>query len=416
MKGLFELAASIAKEHDLSIDELLDVIKDAMKAAAQRKFGEDIPVEVVVDKEKGLFQLYVEKKVVSHPQSAGEISLSEAKNYKENARRGSKLKVLIDPKEMGRIAAATAENAVLKMFKEAERRSTFEEYEKKEGKIITGTVWSVDVHGNIIVDFKNTMGVLPQREQSPADKFIVGDIIRVYLLSVRREARGVKLILSRTHPGFVRELFVKEVPEVRDGGVEIKAVARGPGQRTKVAVYAKDSRIDPVGTCVGSRGVRITAVVKELGDEKIDVIKWSHNASVLIANSISPARALAVEIDEENRKALVVVTDEDFPIAIGKKGINARLAAKLTGYNIDIVKSSEYNWKEEGEEEEEEIVKEFCQLKGIGEKVAETLYNAGYESVDDLKRAGKKALLNIKGLGKKRGNLIWEHITRGEET
>lgn len=198
--------------------------------------------------------------------------------------------------------------------------------------------------------------------------------------------------------------------------MEIKAVARGPGQRTKVAVYAKDSRIDPVGTCVGSRGVRITAVVKELGDEKIDVIKWSHNASVLIANSISPARALAVEIDEENRKALVVVTDEDFPIAIGKKGINARLAAKLTGYNIDIVKSSEYNWKEEGEEEEEEIVKEFCQLKGIGEKVAETLYNAGYESVDDLKRAGKKALLNIKGLGKKRGNLIWEHITRGEET
>jgi N utilization substance protein A len=413
MRELFELVASIAKEHDLCIDELLDVIKDAIKAAAQRKFGENVPIELVVDREKGLFQLYVEKKVVSHPQSAGEISLSEAKNYKENARRGSKLKVLIDPKEMGRIAAATAENAVLKMFKEAERRSTFEEYEKKEGKIITGTVWSVDVYGNIIVDFKNTMGVLPQREQLPVDKFIVGDTIRVYLLSVRREAKGVKLALSRTHPGFVRELFVKEVPEIRDGVVEIKAVARGLGQRTKVAVYAKDSRIDPVGTCVGAKGVRITAVVKELGDEKIDVIKWSHNASVLIANSISPAKALAVEIDEENRKAIVVVSDEDFPIAIGKKGINARLAAKLTGYNIDIVKSSEYNWKEEGEEE---IIRKFCQLKGIGEKVAETLYNAGYESVDDLKRAGKKALLNIKGLGKKRGNLIWEHITHGEET
>ncbi|MCD6133293.1 MAG: transcription termination factor NusA [Deltaproteobacteria bacterium] len=415
MRELFELAASIAKEHDLSVDELLDVIKDAMKTAAQRKFGKDVPVEVVVDKERELFQVYVEKKVVSHPQNAGEISLSEAKKYKENVRRGSRVKVPIDPKEMGRIAVSTAENAVLKMFKEAEKRSTFEEYEKKEGKIITGTVWSVDVDGNIIVDFKNTMGVLPRREQSPADKFIVGDTIKVYLLSVRREARGVKLILSRTHPDFVKELFVREVPEVREGEVEIKAVAREPGQRTKVAVYTKDSRIDPVGTCVGSKGVRITAVVKELGDEKIDVIKWSHNASVLIANSISPARALAVEVDEENRKARVVVSDEDFPIAIGKKGINARLAAKLTGYNIDIVKSSEYDWKEEGKKEEE-ILKEFCKFKGVGEKVARGLYEAGYESVDDLRRAGKKALLNIKGLSKKRADLIWEHITRGEES
>jgi N utilization substance protein A len=209
-------------------------------------------------------------------------------------------------------------------------------------------------------------------------------------------------------------LFVREVPEVRDGVVDIKAVARGPGQRTKVAVYTKDSHIDPVGTCVGSKGVRIAAVVKELGDEKIDVIKWSHNTSVLVGNSISPAKALAVEIDEENKKAVLVVSDEDFPIAIGKKGINAKLAARLTGYNIDIIKSSECDWKKE--DEEQEIVKEFCQLKGIGKKVAEALYSAGYESIDDLKRAGRKALFNIKGLGKKRCNLIWKYITQDEET
>lgn len=414
MKELFELVTSVAKEHELSVDELLDVIKDAVKSAVERKFGDDVPIEVVIDKEKKLFQVFVEKKVVAHPKGVGEISLAEAKDYKKIARRGSKIKVPVDPKELGRIAATTAENVILKMFREVERRSTFEEYEKKRGKIITGTVWSVDVHGNIIVDFKNTMGVLPYREQSPADKFTVGDIIKVYLLDVRKEARGVKLVLSRTHPGFVKELFVREVPEVRDGVVDIKAVARGPGQRTKVAVYTKDSHIDPVGTCVGSRGVRITAVVKELGDEKIDVIKWSHNTSVLVGNSISPANALAVEIDEENKKAVLVVSDEDFPIAIGKKGINAKLAARLTGYNIDIIKSSEYDWKEEGEEQE--IVKEFCQLKGIGKKVAEALYSAGYESIDDLKRAGRKALFNIKGLGKRRCDLIWKYITQDEET
>ncbi len=341
MSEIFEIANVIAKEHNIPIDKVFDALAESIKLAIERKYGEDREVRTVVDKESQVFDVIMKKKVVRHAEGEDEISLDDARKIKKSVRVGDYVEDKLDPKSLGRIAVSTTKTTISRLLSEVERHSSFEEYREYLGKIISGEIWSVGLYGDVIVDFKNAIGVLPRKEQEPNGRYVVGEILKAYVLDVIEEPRGVKLILSRTHPGFVKELFKKEVPEVKNGSVEIKAVAREPSKRTKVAVYSNDIKIDPIGTCVGSKGVRIASIVKELGDEKVDVIKWSSDPSIYIRNAISPAKALSVEIDEENRRARVYVDDDDLSVAIGKGGVNVKLVAKLTEYNIDVIKLSE---------------------------------------------------------------------------
>ncbi len=346
MSEIFDIAKKISEEHEIEIEKVVDYLAEALKIAITKKYGDDVDVRIEKDIETETFDVFIKKKVVERPMLDSQISLEEARKIKKDAKIGDLIEEKVDAKSLGRIAVSTIKNVITKLLRDIEKHKAYEEYKQYIGKIIVGEVWSIGANNNVIVDFKNAIGILPKREQGINDKYVVGENIRAYVLDVIEDHKSVKLILSRTHPDFVKELFKKEVPEVREGLVEIKAVAREPSRRTKVAVYSKDSRIDPIGTCVGSKGVRIAAIVRELGDEKIDVIKWSADPSIYIRNAMSPAKVLSVEIDEDLKKAKVYVDDAEYSMAIGKGGVNAKLAAKLTGYNIDIVKISDK--KEEG--------------------------------------------------------------------
>ncbi len=350
MNEIFDIAKQVSKDHNIPLEDVVNALGEAIKTAIVRKYGEDVETRIDVDMENEEFNVYVKRKVVENPRYESEINLEDARKIKKNASIGDYVEEKIDAKSLGRIAVTSIKNVISRLFREIEKHSAYEEYKNYIGKIIVGEVWSIGAYNDVVVDFKNAIGILPRKEQGINDRYIVGENVRAYVLDVLEEPKGVKLILSRTHPGFVKELFKKEVPEVKDGSVEIKAVAREPSKRTKVAVYSKDSRIDPIGTCVGSKGVRIAAIVKELGDEKIDVIKWSANPSIYIRNAMSPAKVISVDIDEDLKRARVYVDDEEYSMAIGKGGVNAKLVAKLTGYNIDIVKISE---KEENQENAE---------------------------------------------------------------
>ncbi|WP_035586975.1 transcription termination factor NusA [Hippea jasoniae] len=341
MSEILDIAKNISEEYDIDLQKVVDYLADALKIAITKKYGDEAEVRIETDIESNVFDVYVKKKVVERPMLDSQISLADAKKIKRGVKVGDYVEELVDAKSLGRIAVTTIKNVISKLLRDIEKHKAYEEYKDYIGKIIVGEVWSIGANNNVIVDFKNAVGILPRREQGINDKYVVGENIRAYVLDVIEEPKNVKLILSRTHPGFVKELFAKEVPEVREGSVEIKAVAREPSRRTKVAVYSKDSRIDPIGTCVGSKGVRIAAIVRELGDEKIDVIKWSADPSIYIRNAMSPAKVISVDIDEELKKARVYVDDEEYSMAIGKGGVNAKLAAKLTGYNIDILRISE---------------------------------------------------------------------------
>ncbi len=341
MNNIFDIAKQVSKEHDIPLEKFIEALSDAIRVAIIRKYGEDTQIRIDTDIDNEVFGVFIKKKVVKDAQRGNEINLEDAKKLDKKAKLGDYVEEKIDAKSLGRIAVTSIKNVISKLFRDVEKHSAYEEYKNYIGKLIVGEVWSIGTYNDVVVDFKNAIGILPKKEQGINDKYIVGENVRAYVLDVLEEPKGVKLILSRTHPGFVKELFKKEVPEVKDGSVEIKAVAREPSRRTKVAVYSKDSRIDPIGTCVGSKGVRISVIVKELGDEKIDVIKWSANPSIYIRNAMSPAKVLSIDIDEELKRAKVFVDDEEYSMAIGKAGVNAKLVAKLTGYNIDIVRISD---------------------------------------------------------------------------
>ncbi|MGB9755627.1 MAG: transcription termination factor NusA [Desulfurella sp.] len=411
MKEIFEIANLIAKEHNINSQAVIESLAEAIKISISKKYGDDSVVKTSLDSSNRVFNIFIEKKVVEKAKNNNEISLEEAKKIDPNANIGDYIDVEFDPEELGRIAVSTAKNVMSKMFKDLEKRVTYEDYSKKIGKIVSGEIWSIGVYNDCIVDFKNAIGILPKKEQSPGDKYIVGETIKAYAMDVLEEPKGVKLILSRTHPGFVKELFMKEVPEVRDGSVEIKAIAREPSKRTKVAVYSKDSKIDPIGTCVGAKGTRISAVVKELGDEKVDVIRWSANLSIYIKNALAPSKVSYIELFEDEKRAKVYVPDEEFSAAIGKMGVNAKLVAKLTGVNIDIIKESEMDktgHEEKSQKTKEDVIEELMFIESITFNLANKLYENGIKSIEQLKTITLDELESIKGVGEKRAKKIYE--------
>ena len=333
---------ALTAERDLPMDIVIDAVQEALAATYKRQYGVTPEVRVKLDTETGEFHVFAERTVVIDVQDERtQISLKDVQAYPGQPGLNEVVEVEVTPPNFGRIAAQTAKQTILQRIQEAERDLIYEEYANREGEILNGVIERVESRG-IIVTLGKAEGVLPPQEQVPRERYRINQRLKVYLVRVERGVRLPQLIVSRSHRGLVRRLFEVEVPEIFNGTVELKAIAREPGSRTKVAVVARQQGIDPVGACVGLRGVRIQNIVNELSGEKIDVVQWNERPDLFVANALSPAQVISVEIFESERRAVVTVPDAQLSLAIGKEGQNARLAAKLTGWRVDIKKQSDF--------------------------------------------------------------------------
>ena len=336
-KEFFEALEELSIEKGINKNYILDAIETALLTAYKRNFNSQENVKIVIDEEKASIKVYSLREVVEEVfDPAIEIELSDARKIDKKANLGDIVEVEITPANFGRISAQTAKQVIVQKLREAEREIVFSEYSDRQGEIVSGIVQKVDKN-IVIVDLGRIEGIMTLNEQIPGEVYSVNDKIKAYVVEVQKNSKGIpQMIISRTHPGFVRRLFELEIPEIYEGLIEIKNIVREPGSRTKIAVYSKDMNIDPVGSCVGPRGIRIQNILNELKNEKIDVVEWSEDPVQYIASALSPATVLAVDIDEENMSSKVVVPDNQLSLAIGKDGQNARLSAKLTGWKIDI--------------------------------------------------------------------------------
>ncbi|ACL69539.1 transcription termination factor NusA [Halothermothrix orenii] len=340
----------IEKEKGISKEVLIEAIETALLSAYKKEFGSKENVRVHIVPDSGEVHVYSQKKVVDEVNNERkEISLEEAQKLNKNYEPGDIVEKEVTPANFGRIAAQTAKQVVMQRIREAERDVIYEEYKQKEGEIITGTVQRFH-NNNVLIDLGRTEALLPPSEQIPGELYEMGRRIKVYVVEVASTTKGPRILVSRSHPGLLKRLFEVEVPEIFDGIVEIKAVAREAGYRSKMAVSSYDENVDPVGSCVGPKGMRVQAVVDQLNGEKIDIIEWSEDPAILVANALNPAKVINVSLDEEEKVAEVVVPDFQLSLAIGKEGQNARLAAKLTGWKVDIKSESQFE-KETGEVE-----------------------------------------------------------------
>ena len=345
-KEFFEALEELSVEKGINKEYLLDAIESALVTAYKKNFNSQENVKIVIDEEKASIKVYSLKEVVEEVfDPAIEISVESAQKYKKRAEIGDVVEVEITPKDFGRISAQTAKQVIIQKIREAEREIVFSEYSDRQGEIVSGLVQKVDKNV-MIVDLGKIEGVMTANEQIEGEEYHVNDKIKAYVLEVQKNSKGVpQMLISRTHPGFVKRLFELEIPEIYEGLIEIKNIVREAGSRTKIAVYSKDMNIDPVGSCVGPRGIRIQNILNELRNEKIDVVEWSEDPVQYIASALSPATVLAVDINQDDMSSKVVVPDNQLSLAIGKDGQNARLSAKLTGWKIDI--NSESQIKEE---------------------------------------------------------------------
>ena len=347
----------LEKEKNISKDTLLEAIEQSLIQACKNHFGKADNVHVMIDPETCDFSVYADRTVVEHVEDpALEISLVDAQKTNTNAEIGDIMKVEIQSKEFGRIATQNAKNVILQKIREEERKVLYDQYYGMEKEVVTGIVQRV-MGKNVSINLGKADAILAENEQVRGEEFHPTEHIKVYILEVKDTPKGPRIQVSRTHPGLVKRLFESEVAEVRDGTVEIKSIAREAGSRTKIAVWSNDPDVDPVGACVGMNGARVNSIVEELRGEKIDIINWDENPAILIENALSPAKVIAVMADPDEKTALVVVPDYQLSLAIGKEGQNARLAARLTGFKIDI--KSETQAKESGDlydyDEEEEF-------------------------------------------------------------
>lgn len=326
----------IEREKEISKDIILEAIENSLLAACKDHFGKSDNINVIIDRYSGEVKVYAVKTIVEEvTDDTLEVSIDEIADICPDKEIGDTIEVIVTPKNFGRIAAQKAKQVVVQKIREEERKVIYNQYYEKERDIITGIVQRV-VRGNISVDLGKIDTVLTESEQVKTEHFRPTERIKLYVVEVKDTAKGPRITVSRTHPEFVKRLFEYEVAEVQDGTVEIKSIAREAGSRTKMAVYSYNPDVDPVGACVGINGIRVNAIVDELRGEKIDIINWSDDPAILIENALSPAKVISVEVDEEEKSANVVVPDFQLSLAIGKEGQNARLAARLTGYKIDI--------------------------------------------------------------------------------
>ena len=342
--NLIKILDEIEKEKGISKEVLIDTIETSLVSAYKKNFAEGKNnVEIVFNKDTGKVQVFTKKLVVDTVKNpSSEIDLEHANQYKQaDVAIGDEVDIEITPKEFGRIATQTAKQVIVQKIREAERKAIYERYIDKVRDIVTGIIQRQENY-NIIVDLGKAEAVLPLNEQVKKENYSKGKRMKFYVIEVKKTSRGPRIVLSRTHPDLLKRLFELEVPEIHEGLVEIKYIAREAGKRSKIAVDSREDMVDSIGSCIGDRGARIKSIMTELQDEKIDVIKWHEDDKVFIANSLNPAKVLLVRLFEKEKRALVVVDDGQLSLSIGKEGQNARLAARLTGWKIDIKSDSQY--------------------------------------------------------------------------
>jgi N utilization substance protein A len=382
---------------DKGIDKavIIEALESAVLTASRKKFGIQKEIEAHYNAETGEVELFQFVNVVKDVEdSETEVSLKEARALDEEAELGDSLGMKLDTSDFGRIAAQTAKQVIIQRVRDAERENIYNEFKDRKGELVTGSVQRIE-RGNLYVNVGRAEAVLYSREQVPGESYRQGERIRAYILDVQKTARGPQIFLSRTHPGLLIRLFELEVPEISEGIIKIVSAAREPRERAKIAVYTKDSDVDPVGACVGMRGSRVQSVVQELRGERIDIVPYAEDSAKYVCNALSPARISTVYIDEENRYMEVIVPDDQLSLAIGKKGQNVRLASKLTGWKIDIKSESKM---EQMSEEAREVLKT---IPNVGDVMARLLYNEGYSSVEEIASADIEDLARKAGVSQK---------------
>jgi N utilization substance protein A len=392
---LLQIADAVAREKVIDRQIVLAAMEDAYAKAARSRYGQETNVKAEIDPRTGELRLWRHLQVVEQVENpAVEIALEDAKRSNPAAQLGDVIADKLPPFDLGRIAAQSAKQVIVQKVRDAERDRQYEEYKDRIGEIVNGVVKRAE-YGNVIVDLGRGEGIVRRDELIPREIFRPGDRIRAYVYDVRREPRGPQIFLSRTHPQFMAKLFGQEVPEIYDGIIEVKAVARDPGSRAKIAVISRDSSIDPVGACVGMRGSRVQAVVGELQGEKIDIIPWSPDVATFIVNALQPAEVAKVVLDEDAERIEVVVPDDQLSLAIGRRGQNVRLASQLTGWDIDILTEAEES--ERRQKEFQERTRIFMEALDVDEVVGQLLASEGFRSVEELAFVEPAELASIEG-------------------
>ncbi len=394
---ILDALSAITREKSVDRALLIETLEVGLATAVRKKFGLTADVEVSFSNETGQIDMVLKKTVVESVEDpALQLTVEEARPHDPQAKVGDVLTFPLSIQEFGRNAIQTAKQVLIQRVREAERDRVFKEYSDKVGTLVRGVVQQVD-RGNVIVKLDHSEGFLPAREQIPRSYHRQGDYVRAVVLNVDKAAKGPQVILSRTHPDFLRRLFESEVPEIAESIVEIRAVAREAGARSKISVYSNDPRVDAVGSCVGLKGSRVQSIVRELGGERIDIVPWSQDLSVFVSRALSPARVMDVKVHEEDKRMHVIVADDQLSLAIGKGGQNARLAAKLTGWKIDLTSKSEEKKRQELEQSSRIEIEKL----DLGEATTERLIGAGIETVQELAAATLETLQEIPGIGEK---------------
>jgi len=395
---LIEALGQIAREKSVDRQVLIETLEAGLLSAAKKKLGATADVHVEFDEESGRIRMFANMTVVDEATDRGtQIPIREAVRIRPDARSGDLLTLELPIAEFGRNAIQAAKQVLIQRVREAERDRVYDDYHDRVGELVIGIVQQAE-RGSVIVKLDRAEAVLPYREQISRDRYRQGEHLRAMIMGVDKNAKGPQIILSRTSTDFLLRLFQSEVPEIADQIVEIRAVAREPGMRSKIAVVSHDDKVDPVGACVGIKGSRVQAIVRELNGERIDIVPWSSDPVVYVGRALSPAKVKQVHVSEDGREVRVVVEDDQLSLAIGKGGQNARLAAKLTGMKIDLMS--------EGEEQRRNEVERLMQIEvehlpGVGEKLAESLIRAGIETAGDLAAVKLEQLVELPGIGQK---------------
>jgi len=408
---LGEAVKQLVADKGISEDLILKTIEMALLAAYKKKFGTTSNAETIIDEENDVVKIYSKKEIVENVEdTVFQISIEEAQDLVSGAEKGDELLIELKPEDFGRIAAQTAKQVVRQRLREIEKDVVYNEFKQREGEMIVG-YFQRERAGAIYVNLGKAEGIMPRSQQSPRESYAVGERIKALVLEVRKGTKGPQIILSRSHPSFVKKIFELEVPEVADGTIDIKNIVRDPGYRTKVAVYSPREEVDPVGACVGLKGIRIQAIVGELEGEKIDILKWDPDIRRYISNAMNPVKlSKVIFTDEENREALIVVPDSQLSIAIGRQGQNIRLVSKLVGLRLDVMPEKEFETSEYAEfarkaadelfsvQEEEAEVVTVKDIPGIPSETFEVLKNAGLLNIEDIIDKSVQNLVKIKGM------------------
>jgi N utilization substance protein A len=392
----------VSRDRGIDREVLIRALEEALRSAARKKFGNKLDIEVQYNDESGeieVFQFMEVTEEVTEP--AIQISLEEGRKLDPECEVGDSLGTKMDATTFGRIAAQSAKQVIIQKMKDAEKDAVYANFIDRKGEILNGIVQRID-RGDIIVNLGHTEGVVPSREQVPRESYRRGDRIRAYILDVLHDSRGPQIVLSRTHPNFLIDLFRTEVPEISEGIVTIMGASREPGVRAKIAVASNNSDIDPVGACVGMKGSRVQNVVQELRGEKIDIIPWHLDPAKFVCNALAPAEISRVIIDEDNRSMEVIVPDEYLSIAIGKKGQNVRLASKLAGWHLDVKNETRYS------QAMQIGYDSLVALPGVGIGLADALYESGFYSAEEISRATTDDLIQIRGIGEEKAEKLLE--------